>query len=433
MNEVLDLVRRENNPAYSYFNEELSTYVAVAPEVVNEQFERFKTIHAGIFSEQLEIKSRFVLIGAYLYELRRDEIYRIVAVGTHGTTGYSNFYNFCSDVFGFKKTTVVNLLKVFEEFCSKESGLLNVEYINYSYSQLVSLSRMDKYRERIPVTMSCRDIDKLKDYYKHNTPKAGVSVEEDLRKCKEQLKEEKRRKDEAKNKINFVPAKKPDIIEYKSDDLDQGFDGQTSDHLSEEITSSEDERDLSTPDVRKDVSFEDIRAGLLRQLELLRKVSGWQNAVWVFEEALNDKNPSNVVSRSFYLKEVERADRLAEQLFKVKSSDTYIVGSPAIGKLELKNVKVRKEWLDKYKDWGVWLEVPELDLKYYRYNFENGNSLIVEVGKSFHDAWIDRKIIFTDYEHVRYAIIDDRHTAYDCVGISYSMIIDWLTKHAKEI
>ncbi len=37
--------------------------------------------------------------------------------------------------------------------------------------------------------------------------------------------------------------------------------------------------------------------------------------------------------------------------------------------LELKNDKAREEWLNNYADWGLWIEVPELKLRYYRYRF----------------------------------------------------------------
>lgn len=37
--------------------------------------------------------------------------------------------------------------------------------------------------------------------------------------------------------------------------------------------------------------------------------------------------------------------------------------------LELKNDKEREEWLNNYANWGLWIEVPELKLRYYRYRF----------------------------------------------------------------
>lgn len=44
----------------------------------------------------------------------------------------------------------------------------------------------------------------------------------------------------------------------------------------------------------------------------------------------------------------------------------------------LRNNKQRKEWLKKYKEWGLWYEDEHIGVKYYRYRFENGAEVIVE-------------------------------------------------------
>jgi hypothetical protein len=41
-----------------------------------------------------------------------------------------------------------------------------------------------------------------------------------------------------------------------------------------------------------------------------------------------------------------------------------------------KNDSTRKAWLDAYMDWGVWLETPELGLKYYKYELPDGQRII---------------------------------------------------------
>ena|GEM_PF-908389 len=40
------------------------------------------------------------------------------------------------------------------------------------------------------------------------------------------------------------------------------------------------------------------------------------------------------------------------------------------------NVAKRKAFLEAYKDWGVWLETPELELKYYRYRMPDKTLII---------------------------------------------------------
>lgn len=43
----------------------------------------------------------------------------------------------------------------------------------------------------------------------------------------------------------------------------------------------------------------------------------------------------------------------------------------------LKNNDQRKEWLTKYKDWGLWYRDENIDVNYYKYDFPDGSRLIV--------------------------------------------------------
>lgn len=97
--------------------------------------------------------------------------------------------------------------------------------------------------------------------------------------------------------------------------------------------------------------------------------------------------------------------------------------------LNLKNEKARKTWLDGFRSWGVWLEVPQVDKTFYRFDFANGAALIVEVGFEY---WSFSSTPGAK-ERVAYAIIDDKHDKFDSKGICYTDVITWLTAHAKEI
>ena len=45
---------------------------------------------------------------------------------------------------------------------------------------------------------------------------------------------------------------------------------------------------------------------------------------------------------------------------------------------KLKNNEQRKEWLKNYREWGIWYKDEHIGAAYYRYQFENGTTLIVE-------------------------------------------------------
>ena len=44
---------------------------------------------------------------------------------------------------------------------------------------------------------------------------------------------------------------------------------------------------------------------------------------------------------------------------------------------KLKNNDQRKEWLKNYKDWGLWYRDENIDVNYYKYDFEDGSRLVV--------------------------------------------------------
>lgn len=419
MEEVLDLVRREFKSASRVYSEEFGTYYDIDDEIVVKKFARFEHLHAVAFNAQNTIKLNFIEFGCVLYELRRDEIYKCVRQDAHGGTGYTNFYTFCSDVFGLKKQTVANMLRVVEEFVNKENGILDVQYMNFSYSQLVELASMEKYRERIPVTMSKRNIKRLKELYKDGyTPVPGHSVDDDLKEFQRRQDEKKEKANAEKNALNFIPAKKSDEVVGNSDVQPVG-------HQCEELaeSDSEDPRLQSTPDVRG-YGFDSIRAGLLCQLDLLNSVPGWRKVSELMSEALKEDRPG-IICRTREL------INLASEGTRYKEYFGELV-SPESGKLELKNDKVRKEWLDDFRSWGLWRKFKELDLEFYRYDFENGASLIVEVGTGYNDYY-DGKGCVHACERIKYSIIGAEQTKFSLDGISYTQVITWLSGHRNEI
>lgn len=102
-------------------------------------------------------------------------------------------------------------------------------------------------------------------------------------------------------------------------------------------------------------------------------------------------------------------------------------------RLNFKNDKARREWLDNFRNWGVWIEVPEVNKTFYRFNFANGAALIVEIGIEYTDCY-DGKGRSKENEYKSYSIIDEqRHPKYDSHGISYTLVIQWLSEHREEI
>jgi hypothetical protein len=63
-----------------------------------------------------------------------------------------------------------------------------------------------------------------------------------------------------------------------------------------------------------------------------------------------------------------------------------------------KNDSIRRAWLNAYRDWGVWLQTPELGLTYYKFKLPNGGRIIVCEYKSLTMGYgIDMHLVKPDY------------------------------------
>lgn len=54
---------------------------------------------------------------------------------------------------------------------------------------------------------------------------------------------------------------------------------------------------------------------------------------------------------------------------------------------KLKNNDQRKEWLKNYKDWGLWYRDENIDVNYYKYDFEDGSRLVVSEYPQREQGW----------------------------------------------
>lgn len=106
-------------------------------------------------------------------------------------------------------------------------------------------------------------------------------------------------------------------------------------------------------------------------------------------------------------------------------------GFSTCGSLNLRNKEEREQWLKDFRNWGVWLDVPEVSKKFYRYNFKNGCAIIVEVGIEYYDAYSTWR--GNAHERITYSIIDKEHKQFNSQGDSFTMVIQWLTKYSKDI
>lgn len=66
---------------------------------------------------------------------------------------------------------------------------------------------------------------------------------------------------------------------------------------------------------------------------------------------------------------------------------TETPAASTVQKKVLTNDKTRKEWIRAYEKWGVWIDVPDLNMKYYRYNVDRKTAFIVTEVTSKPQTW----------------------------------------------
>jgi len=108
--------------------------------------------------------------------------------------------------------------------------------------------------------------------------------------------------------------------------------------------------------------------------------------------------------------------------------DSALVSKSSL--LHLRSKAEREDFLSKYKSWGVWLSVPELELTCYKFKFANGDELVVSESYYWCDPYYST---ISKCMQVRYHLIDVSRTFFDLSGIAKTYVLDYMTKHSKEI
>lgn len=114
--------------------------------------------------------------------------------------------------------------------------------------------------------------------------------------------------------------------------------------------------------------------------------------------------------------------------------------------MKLKNQTERKEFLDNYKAWELFKEIPEIEVKLYRYVFPNGTVIIATEYASFtFDFFKNGLSYYKKTTAVKYHLIlsegDDfdnstffnEHKLYNPSGDNMTAIIKYLTIKRPEV
>lgn len=114
--------------------------------------------------------------------------------------------------------------------------------------------------------------------------------------------------------------------------------------------------------------------------------------------------------------------------------------------MQLKNKTQREQFLDNYTKWKIWKELPELELKFYRYVFPNGTKIIAteyarmkfsdyRCGHFEYKKTTDVKycLLLSEHDSFKTENVDTAHKLYSPSGDNKSTIIRYLTETKQEV
>lgn len=113
--------------------------------------------------------------------------------------------------------------------------------------------------------------------------------------------------------------------------------------------------------------------------------------------------------------------------------------------MQLKNKTQREEFLNNYKTWELWKEIPELELKFYRKVLPNDTVIIAtEYACMVFDGWhkvnkykkstsVIYHLLLSDRDNYKAQYEEHAYRLYNPTGDSKSAIIEYLTKIKPEV
>ncbi|MCD8372192.1 MAG: hypothetical protein LUD27_02695 [Clostridia bacterium] len=138
---------------------------ASSNDLTQEKFSILKDYVAEIRCESKALVYSYIRLGQIFTDIHDNNLYYSCLVGG---MRYNDFFAFMYAVFGFKKSTVYNLMTVYKRFSTTDCKV-SEEYSDYSYSQLVelvSISDDKKKMERISPEMTVSEMRELKQFWR---------------------------------------------------------------------------------------------------------------------------------------------------------------------------------------------------------------------------------------------------------------------------
>lgn len=236
----------------------------------------------------------------------------------HLENGYSTIYDLAFDKFNITETTATRFIRLCENFSvGNNSPELDDKYEDFNVSQLFEMLPMQKEeRELIGPDMTVKEIREVKKSLKE---KNATSHEK-----------------ESSNQEDVIPGQTSiqDFPQYLPEQSKKEFKFHATSHEEKSLQATE--------------SDNTDQEGALKENQIIDGS---------FRELKSNK--------------MEESERLKTANIALLEEKTVQNSLPI-----LKNTEERKAWLADYKSWGLWYRDENIDVNYYKFDFDDGSRLI---------------------------------------------------------
>lgn len=304
----------------------------------------------------------FVAVGYYLKYVRDHEMYL--------ADGYASIWEFAEDLYGIQRSTCSRWMAINDRFSVQgNSPVLDERYRQYGKSQLQEMLYLDdKQIEEVKPEMTVKEIREIR---KPESVPEVVEVPE----IKEPDPEE-----QIPGQMNvedypeILPDDKPEMVEQDAM-CDVAHD--------------------ETPELVEDVVIEPVAEVIEESdpVELYEETSGKSDLEIAREENEKARRYLEMAKEEFGPNDI----RIRKQKILAAALAGYICEVDAIENPpeeqeqpelpKLKNNTQREEWLNNYRDWGLWYYDDHIDVNYYKYDFEDGSRLVVTEYPQREQGW----------------------------------------------
>lgn len=361
-----------------------------------------------------DIARSFVKIGYYLKYIKEKELYK--------EDGYRDIWEFAFDTYGISRSTASRYIAINDRFSEHgNSPVLAAAYQDYSKSKLQEMLYLtDEQIENVTPEMTVKEIrevrEKPAEYIETEpakciTGKSGSGFCGAAAYCDEP--------------VQCCAACKKDCncrcgwLEECATSHKNIVANETMCITAKEEVSSE---------YLEELSHEEIIP--VAEIEGQVKISDYEGIVPEGMTIICKEREEEITPQSVLKEETEKLNEwlsafkgeelpffVIRQKIIVEALNKTIIKEPEQPEFQiLKNNEQRKQWLNNYKEWGLWYEDSNTGASFYKYDFENGARLIAETYK-YRNEYARTKYMGTEFEFCYFHLVggpEPPRTKYGC-------------------